>query len=72
MRRAAVIRLILLDLRRRPGRTALTSFGVTVGVAATVALLALSAGIERTAAELIHHADYPVIVFPRGAEDSDP
>lgn len=52
MRRAAAIRLIVLDLRRRPGRTALTSFGVAAGVAATVALLALSAGIERTAGGL--------------------
>ena len=25
-----------------------------------------------TAAESIHHADYPVIVVPRGAKDSDP
>lgn len=25
-----------------------------------------------TAAELIHHADYPVIVFPRGAGDPNP
>jgi len=68
VRRAAVIRLILLDLRRRPGRTALTSFGVAVGVAATVALLALSAGIERTAAGLINLGNAEIGLFQGGLQ----
>ena len=68
MRRAAVIRLIVLDLRRRPGRTALTSFGVAVGVAATVALLALSGGIERTAGGLVNLGNAEIGLFQGGLQ----
>lgn len=63
-----MLRLILLDLRRRPGRTALTSFGVAVGVAATVALLALSAGIERTAGGLVNLGNAELGLFQGGLQ----
>ena len=63
-----MLRLILLDLRRRPGRTALTALGVAVGVAATVALLALSAGIERTAGGLVNLGNAELGLFQGGLQ----
>ena len=39
-------------LRRRPGRTALTSLGIGLAVGLVVLLLALSAGIQTSASEL--------------------
>ena len=46
--------LVARNLLRRPIRTALTALGVAVGVALIVALLAIRAGVERTAGQLIH------------------
>jgi hypothetical protein len=42
--------LIIVDLRRHAARTVLTAVGIAIGVATIVALLALSAGIERSGA----------------------
>ena len=48
------VSLVWRNLLRRPARTALTTAGVSLGVGLIVALLSLSAGVERTAGELIH------------------
>ena len=59
--------LILADLRRHPARTLLTGLGVAIGVATIVALLALSAGIERSAAGLVNLGGAELGVFQDGA-----
>jgi putative ABC transport system permease protein len=46
--------LIGKNLLRRPARTILTALGVGVGVGLIVALLAITAGVHRTAEDLIH------------------
>ena len=46
--------LIVANVRRRRGRTALTALGIAVGVASVVALLALSSGLDNTAGQLVH------------------
>ena len=61
--------LILTNLRRRLGRTVLTSFGVGVGVATIVALLSLSAGLTQTAAGLVHLGGSDLGVFQSGVAD---
>ncbi len=66
---AVVIALILANLRRRATRTALTAAGIAVGVAAIVALLALSAGLNRTAGQLVHLGRADLGLFQRDAGD---
>jgi putative ABC transport system permease protein len=46
--------LIWKNLRRRPARTAFTAVGVGLGVGLIVALLAITNGVHRTAADLMH------------------
>jgi putative ABC transport system permease protein len=46
--------LIRKNLLRRPVRTALTAAGVGLGVGLIVALLSITAGVHRTAEDLIH------------------
>ena len=46
--------MVWRNLLRRPARTALTAAGVALGVGLIVALLSLSTGVKKTAAELIH------------------
>lgn len=58
--------LILVDLRRHAARTVLTTLGVAIGVAAIVALLALSAGIDRSAAGLIRLGGAELGMFQAG------
>jgi putative ABC transport system permease protein len=58
--------LILVDLRRHPARTLLTALGVAIGVATIVALLALSAGIERSASGLINLGGAEIGMFQGG------
>jgi putative ABC transport system permease protein len=58
--------LVLVDLRRHPARTLLTGLGVAIGVAMIVALLALSAGIERSAAGLINLGGAEIGMFQGG------
>jgi putative ABC transport system permease protein len=61
--------LVRRNLLRRPVRTALTAAGVALGVGLIVALLSVTAGAKRTAAELIHvgHADFGL--FQQGTSD---
>src|ERR1700716_3489842 len=64
-----MLALIAANLRRRKARAALTAAGISVGVAAIVALLALSAGLNRTAGQLVHLGRADLGVFQRGAAD---
>jgi putative ABC transport system permease protein len=64
-----VIALIVANLRRRAARTALTAAGIAVGVAAIVALLSLSAGLNRTAGQLVHLGRADLGLFQRDASD---
>lgn len=61
--------LILANVRRRRARTGLTAAGIAVGVAAVVALLALSAGLNQTAGQLVHLGRADLGLFQRDAGD---
>jgi putative ABC transport system permease protein len=64
-----MIGLVAANLRRRAARTLLTAAGVAVGVAAVVALLALSAGLSDTAAQFVHLGRADLGLFQRDAGD---
>jgi putative ABC transport system permease protein len=64
-----VLALIAANVRRRKARTFLTSAGIAVGVAAVVALLALSAGLNNTAAQFLHLGRADLGLFQRDAGD---
>jgi putative ABC transport system permease protein len=64
-----MLALIGANLGRRWARTLLTSAGIAVGVAAVVALLALSAGLNRTAGQLVHLGRADLGLFQRDAAD---
>ena len=61
--------LVLKNLLRRKARTALTVAGVAIGVGLIVALLSITAGVKKTANQLIHvgHSDFGL--FQQGASD---
>lgn len=61
--------LVLVDLRRHAARTALTALGIAIGVATIVALLGLSAGIERSAAGLIKLGGAELGMFQGGVSE---
>ncbi len=61
-----MLHLILVDLRRHAARTLLTAMGIAIGVATIVALLALSAGIDRSAAGLINLGGAELGMFQGG------
>ncbi|HTX45903.1 MAG TPA: ABC transporter permease [Solirubrobacteraceae bacterium] len=61
--------LIIANVRRRSTRTALTAAGIAVGVAAVVALLALSSGLDRTAGQLVHLGKADLGLFQADASD---
>jgi putative ABC transport system permease protein len=64
-----VIAIVRSNLGRRWGRTVLTGLGVAVGVTTTVALLALTGGLSRSAGDLakLGRADFGV--FQAGLDD---
>jgi putative ABC transport system permease protein len=64
-----VLGLVAANLRRRWARTLLTAAGIAVGVAAVVALLALSAGLNRTAVEFVHLGRADLGLFQADAGD---
>jgi putative ABC transport system permease protein len=64
-----MLHLVLANLRRRRSRTFLTAAGVAVGVAAVVALLALSAGLNNSAAQFLHLGKADLGLFQRDAGD---
>jgi putative ABC transport system permease protein len=61
--------LVLTNLTRRRGRTALTALGVGLGVAIIVALLSLTQGLRNTAAGFIHLGGSDLGVFQSGTSD---
>jgi putative ABC transport system permease protein len=61
--------LIVANVRRRRARTALTAAGIAVGVAAIVALLGLSAGLNNTAGQLVHLGKADLGLFQADAGD---
>lgn len=62
--------LVRKNLLRRPVRTLLTSAGVALGVGLIVALLSISAGVERTAGDLIHIGRSDFGLFQSGVADA--
>jgi putative ABC transport system permease protein len=62
--------LVYANLRRRIARTILTVAGVAVGVAAVVALLALSAGLNDAAAQFVHLGKADLGLFQADAGDA--
>lgn len=64
-----MLSLIVANVRRRRARTFLTAAGIAVGVAAVVALLALSEGLNRTAGGLLHLGRADLGIFQRDASD---
>ncbi|HET7566846.1 MAG TPA: ABC transporter permease [Gaiellaceae bacterium] len=62
--------LVGKNLLRRPVRTLLTSAGVAIGVGLIVALLSISAGVERTAGDLIHLGRSDFGLFQSGVSDA--
>lgn len=64
-----MIGLIAANVQRRKARTFLTAAGIAVGVGAVVALLALSAGLNNTAAEFVHLGRADLGLFQRDAGD---
>lgn len=64
-----MLALIVANVRRRRGRAALTAAGISVGVAAVVALLSLSSGLTQTAAQLVHLGRADMGLFQADAGD---
>lgn len=64
-----MLRLIGTDLRRRAGRTWLTSFGIAIGVAMIVALLSMSAGLDRAIGGLVNLGHADIGMFQGGLSD---
>ena len=62
--------LVRKNLLRRPVRTLLTSSGVAIGVGLIVALLSISAGVQRTAGDLIHFGRADFGLFQSGVSDA--
>jgi putative ABC transport system permease protein len=62
--------LVRRNLLRRPVRTLLTSAGVALGVGLIVALLSISAGVERTGSDLIHIGRADFGLFQSGVADA--
>jgi putative ABC transport system permease protein len=64
-----MLSLVAANVLRRRTRTALTAAGVAVGVAAVVALLALSTGLTNSAAQFVHLGRADLGLFQRDAGD---
>lgn len=64
-----MIAYVLANLSRRRARTLLTATGVAAGVATIVALLALTAGLDRSAASLLHIGKARFGLFQRASVD---
>ena len=61
--------LVWKNLLRRPARTALTAAGVGLGVGLIVALLSITAGVRRTAEQLVHVGRADFGIFQGGVTD---
>src|SRR4051812_2273944 len=69
LRSPVVLAVIGSNLIRRPGRTVLTATGIALGVATIVALLSVTAGLKRSAGDLIHLGDADLGIFQKGVAD---
>jgi putative ABC transport system permease protein len=65
----AVLSLVFTNLARHKARTVATAIGIALGVATIVALLSVGAGLQRTAAGLVHLGDADLGLFQSGVED---
>ena len=61
--------LVVTNLARRKARTVATALGIALGVATIVALLSVGAGLQRTAAGLVHLGGADLGLFQAGVED---
>lgn len=61
--------LVVTNLARRKARTVATAVGIALGVATIVALLSVGAGLQRTAAGLVHLGDADLGLFQSGVQD---
>lgn len=61
--------LVVTNLRRHRARGLATAVGIALGVATIVALLSVGAGLERTAAGLVHLGRADLGIFQAGVED---
>ena len=59
----------LSSIRHRPGRTFLTALGTALGIATIVALLAVGAGAQRSAAQFFHLGASDLGLFQKDAAD---
>lgn len=66
---AAVLVLIVTNMRRHKLRTAATAMGIALGVGTIVVLLSVGAGLQRTAGELVHLGQADVGIFQAGVSD---
>jgi putative ABC transport system permease protein len=64
-----VLSLVFTNLARHKARTVATAIGIALGVATIVALLSVGAGLQRTAAGLVHLGDADLGLFQSGVED---
>jgi putative ABC transport system permease protein len=64
-----VLGLVFTNLVRRKARTFATALGIALGVATIVALLSVGAGLQRTAAGLVHLGDADLGIFQSGVAD---
>jgi putative ABC transport system permease protein len=64
-----VLSLVFTNLARHKARTFATAIGIALGVATIVALLSVGAGLQRTAAGLVHLGDADLGLFQSGVED---
>jgi hypothetical protein len=69
LRSPVVLAVIGSNLIRRPARTVLTATGIALGVATIVALLSVTAGLKRSAGDLIHLGDADLGIFQKGVAD---
>ena len=65
----AVLALVVTNLARHKARTIATAVGIALGVATIVALLSVGAGLQRTAAGLVHLGDADLGLFQSGVQD---
>lgn len=64
-----MLALIATNLARRRARSALTALGIAIGVAAIVALLSLTGGLERSASGLVNLGNAEMALFQSGVSD---
>ena len=64
-----MLALIATNLTRRRARSVLTALGIAIGVAAIVALLSLTGGLERSASGLVNLGNAEMALFQSGVSE---